>query len=127
MNSGFTHCLQIFPTADLGQTAQFYERFGFSAVYYLDASEPHVCLYRDSIEIVLTRSSLEQIQPNRIVHGYGYDAYFITDNQQALEEECKQKGIKIVRPLTTTDYNNKEFVFEDVDGRWIAVGKKQTS
>ena len=127
MNIGFTHCLQIFPTADLGQTAQFYERFGFRAVYVLDAAEPHVCLYRDSIEIVLTRSSLEQIQPNRIVHGYGYDAYFITDNQQALEEECKQKGIKIVRPLTTTDYNNKEFVFEDVDGRWIAVGKKQTA
>lgn len=126
MKTGFTHCLQIFPTVHLEITAQFYERFGFRAVYYLEVTEPHVCLYRDSIEIVLTRSSLDQIQPNRMVHGYGYDAYFITDDQQALEEECKQLGIKIVRPLVTTDYNNNEFVFEDVDGRWIAVGKKQT-
>lgn len=26
-----------------------------------------------------------------------------------------------------TDYNNKEFVIEDVDGRWIAFGIKQGS
>ena len=26
--------------------------------------------------------------------------------------------------LSMTDYNNSEFVFEDIDGRWIAVGRK---
>lgn len=124
MKQGLSHCLQIFPVPDLERTTHFYERIGFGAVNYLEAAEPHVCLYRDSVEIILTKSNLEKITPNRVSHGYGYDAYFVAYDQKGLEEELKQLGIKIVRFLTTTDYNNREFVFEDVDGRWIAVGNK---
>ncbi|GAA0852926.1 VOC family protein [Paenibacillus glucanolyticus] len=124
MDRGFTHCLQIFPTADFQKTIEFYERIGFRAVAYLDSGEPHVCLYQDSIEIVLTKSEIEVV-PNRIRYGYGYDAYFITCDQYEIQEDLMNLDVKIVRPLSTTDYNNHEFVFEDVDGRWIAVGKKQ--
>ena len=121
----FTNCLQIFPSSDMNKTKEFYERIGFTSASYLDSEEPHICLYRDKIEIVLTKSNREYIVPNREIHGYGYDAYFITDKQEEMEKEIKELGVKIVRPLITTDYNNKEFVFEDIDRRWIAVGKKQ--
>lgn len=90
----------------------------------MDSEEPHICLYRDSIEIVLTKSKQDQYVPNRVIHGYGYDAYFVATEQKELEQELLQLGVKIVRPLATTDYNNNEFVFEDIDGRWIAVGNK---
>jgi hypothetical protein len=122
---GFTNCLQIFPSTDMKKTSEFYERIGFRAVNYIDSIEPHICLYKDRIEIVLTKSNQEYIVPNREIHGYGYDAYFITDNQEEMERSLGELGVKIVRPLSTTDYNNKEFVFEDIDRRWIAVGKKQ--
>lgn len=59
MDRGFTHCLQIFPTADFQKTIEFYERIGFRAVAYLDSGEPHVCLYQDSIEIVLSSRRLK--------------------------------------------------------------------
>ncbi|KKO51779.1 VOC family protein [Paenibacillus sp. DMB20] len=124
MSLGLSHCLQIFPTPDIRATAGFYEKIGFRTVFYLEAAEPHACLYRDGVEIVLTKSALEKIVPNRMQHGYGYDAYFIAHDQKELEEELAALGITIVRPLSTTDYNNREFVFEDVDGRWIAVGNK---
>ena len=42
----------------------------------------------------------------------------------AIQEEFMDLGVKIIRPLSTTDYNNNEFVFEDIDTRWIAIGKK---
>lgn len=122
---GFTNSLQIFPSSDMNKTAKFYESVGFKAVSYLNSEEPHICLYRDRIEIVLTKSNNENIVPNREIHGYGYDAYFITESQEEIEKEFKELGVKIVRPLLKTDYNNKEFVFEDIDRRWIAVGKKQ--
>lgn len=122
---GFTHCLQIFTSSDMSKTAEFYKHIGFREVKYLDSGEPHICLYRDQIEIVLTKSSREMVIPNREAHGYGYDGYFITDRQVEIEKELISLGVKIVRPLSTTDYNNREFVFEDVDRRWIAVGKKQ--
>jgi hypothetical protein len=42
-----------------------------------------------------------------------------------LLDEFERNGAKIVRPLHKTDYNNWEFVLEDIDGRWIAFGMKQ--
>ncbi|MNJ35161.1 hypothetical protein D3C77_298900 [compost metagenome] len=63
--------------------------------------------------------------PNRMVHGYGYDAYFIIAEQEEIQREFQDSGISIVRPLSTTDYANKEFVFEDIDGKWVALGNKE--
>ncbi|SDC39667.1 hypothetical protein SAMN05421663_102299 [Terribacillus halophilus] len=120
----FSHLLQIFPCPDLHVTADFYRKIGFQAIPYLQSTEPHICLYRDNIELVLTQSVLERFFPNRLQYGYGYDAYFITEKQAAMQQELVDAGITIVRPLMTTDYGNKEFVFEDIDGRWIAVGNK---
>ena len=119
-----SHC--IFPTKDIEKTAQYYkEKLGFKTVKYLDADEPHICLYRDSTEIILTKSSKQDVQPNRLLYGYGYDAYFITDTQEELQAEFKNNGVKIVRSLSKVDYHNKEFVIEDIDGRWIGFGIKE--
>ena len=119
-----SHC--IFPSQNILKTANFYEqKMGFKAVYYLNASEPHICLYRDSTEIILTETNGKTVIPNRELYGYGYDAYFITKNQEQLQKELFEKNVKIVLSLGDTDYQNKEFVIEDVDGRWIAFGIKQ--
>ncbi|AIF67445.1 VOC family protein [Terribacillus saccharophilus] len=124
--ASFSHLLQIFPCPDIQKTAHYYEKIGFRSVSYLNSAEPHICLYRDTIELILTQSSLARIFPNRTQYGYGYDAYFITEKQAAMQQEFVDKGITLVRPLMVTDYGNKEFVFEDIDGRWIAVGNKMS-
>ena len=50
---------------------------GFKAVRYLDATEPHRCLYRDTTEIILTKTNRQKVIPNRDLYGYKYDAYFL--------------------------------------------------
>ncbi|MBU5210656.1 VOC family protein [Heyndrickxia oleronia] len=125
MNKGLlmSHC--VFPTPDIIRTAKFYEeKLGFQAAQYLDTVEPHICLYRDATEIILTKSNGQAVVPNRKLYGYGYDAYFITENQTQLQQEFNDLNVKIIRPLIDTDYNNKEFVIEDIDGRWLAFGIK---
>lgn len=107
-----SHC--IFPATDIIKTAKFYEsKLGFKAVRHLDAKEPHICLYRDTTEIILTQTNGQKVIPNRELYGYGYDAYFITKNQEELQEEFIKSSVTIVRTLDNTDYNNKEFVIED--------------
>lgn len=119
--------LCVFPTPDIERTATFYStKMGFRRVDYLEVAEPHICLYRGATEIVLTQSNSQEVIPNRKLYGYGEDAYFITTNQEVLQEEFMASGVKIVRPLAVTDYNNKEFIVEDIDGRWIAFGRKQS-
>ena len=116
----------IFPVPDIIRTAGYYVcKLGFTAVGYLDVEQPHVCLYLDQAEIILLKADKDRVQSNRELYGYGYDAYFYTDNQVALEERLLSRGVNVVRPLKVTDYQNKEFVIEDIDGRWLAFGSKQ--
>ena len=115
----------IFPTPDIKKTAEYYVScLGFRAVEYLECREPHICLYRDCSEIILLNASTDSVIPNRVLYGYGYDAYLYTDKWEALEKEFTERNVKIIRPLGVTDYNNKELVVEDVDGRWLAFGLK---
>ena len=114
----------IFPVPDIEKTTQYYTaKLGFRAVEYLDCKEPHVCLYRDNSEIILLKANTSVI-PNRTLYGYGYDAYLYTESQEELEKEFADKGVKFVQQLNVTDYQNKQFVIEDIDGRWLAFGLK---
>ena len=114
----------IFPVPDIEKTSKFYtSKLGFRAVDYLSVKEPHICLYRDDVEIILLKSNATVV-PNRALYGYGYDAYFYVEEQEPLEKEFERQGVKIVRPLSITDYQNREFVVEDIDGRWLAFGLK---
>ncbi|GIN88775.1 hypothetical protein J6TS2_51610 [Heyndrickxia sporothermodurans] len=97
---------------------------GFKSVHYMDTNELHICLYRDITEIILTKTNGQKVIFNRELYGYGFDAYFITKNQKERQEKFINSNVKIVRSLDHTDYNNKEFVVEDIDGRWIAFGIK---
>jgi catechol 2,3-dioxygenase-like lactoylglutathione lyase family enzyme len=106
------------------ETKRFYERLGFRAVCYLESEQPHICLYRDSIEFILTKSKLESITPTRETHGYGYDAYLISTEQEEFFETVRANGVRVIRELDLTDYRNREFIFEDNERRWIAVGCK---
>lgn len=116
----------VFPVPDIKKTAQYYtSELGFRAVEYLECREPHICLYRDFSEIILLKANTSVI-PNRTLYGYGYDAYFYTGSQELLEKEFAEKNVTFVKHLNTTDYQNKEFVVEDIDGRWLAFGLKIT-
>lgn len=115
----------IFPTPNIRKTADFYvEKLGFNAVEYLNSKEPHICLYKDDIELILTDSKGQKVVPNHELYGYGYDVYIIVNNQEELQKEFDSKRLKVVKRLSVTDYNNKELVLEDIDGRWLAFGVK---
>ncbi len=115
----------VFPTPNIKRAAEFYvKNLEFNAVEYLNCAGPHICLYKDDFEIILTDSKGKSVITNREQYGYGYDAYIIVDNQEELQKEFNSKGLKIVKRLSVTDYNNKELVLEDVDGRWLGFGVK---
>ena len=116
----------IFPVPDILKTARFYtDSLGFRAVEYVECEEPHICLYRDKTEIILLKANTDRIFTNRELYGYGYDAYLYTSEMEELEKQLRRNRVKIARPLSMTDYKNREFVIEDIDGRWIAFGRKE--
>lgn len=116
----------IFPVPDILKTARFYtDSLGFRAVEYVECEEPHICLYRDKTEIILLKANTDRVFTNRELYGYGYDAYLYTSEMEELEKQLRRNRVKIARPPSMTDYKNREFVIEDIDGRWIAFGRKE--
>ena len=95
---------------------------GFRAVRYLECKEPHICLYKDEIEIILLQADTDHIKPNREQYGYGYDAYLYTDDGKSLEGEFSSKGVKIIKPLDLTDYQNRELSLRIVTGVGLHLG-----
>lgn len=90
-----------FPTPNIKQTADFYvQNLGFNAVEYLNSKEPHICLYKDNIEIILTDSKGKKVVSNHELYGYGYDVYIIVENQEELQKEFDSKELKIVKRLS---------------------------
>lgn len=115
----------ILPCENIEKTAKFYEnKLGFTSKKFLDSKEPHICLYKDSVEIILIKALTGNFKPNHTLYGYGYDLYFYTKDQEKLENEFIKNGVKFIKRLNTTDYNNKEFVIEDCDSRLVAFGCK---
>lgn len=113
------------PTVNLEKTSNYYEKIlNFKAVKYLQVIHTHVCLYRDDVEIILIQSRLRKIHLNRILHGTGYDGYFTTKDVESFYKEMITKKAKIIKHLNQTDYGNFEFIIEDIDERWIAIGLK---
>ncbi|MGB8983100.1 MAG: VOC family protein [Anaerolineales bacterium] len=126
-NARLTNAVIVFVVPDVRRTVNFYrEVLGFRVVEHYDKEEIFAALYRDAIEIILVQSRYGEVLSNQARHGAGYDAYLdpaMVEDVDALYMEWKEKGVMIVRPPGLTSYGSYEFVFEDIDGRRIGIGR----
>lgn len=115
----------VFPTEDILSTVNYYEKvLGFWSVHFLDSVQPHIRLYRDAVEILLTVSQEGPVKPNHELYGYGWDAFIHTDDVEGLYGELKERGAAIIAEPVQTGEGETEFVIEDCDGRWLAFGNR---
>jgi uncharacterized glyoxalase superfamily protein PhnB len=117
----------ILISSDVGRTGAYYsDTFGFTVVEHLDAPEPFVALYRDSVELVVVQSNHGEVQPNHVRYGAGFDVYLDPDTVEGVDElyaELTAAGAVIVSAPALAAYGSYEFVVEDVDGRRVGIGR----
>ncbi len=118
----------VFACADIYRTAVFYEdKLGFKAVHLDDEAMPHIKLERDNIAIVLVKGEGAVIKPAR-EFGIKYDMYIYCSEPFLLHNEISGNGVKITEDLPDAKTaqemtTNRQFVFEDIDGRHICVSQ----
>jgi catechol 2,3-dioxygenase-like lactoylglutathione lyase family enzyme len=117
----------VFLTANIRETVKFYtEKLGFRSARHYDKVENFATLYRDDIEFVIVQAQKGVVESNLQRYGAGFDAYIDPATLEGIDmlyQEYKSKGVKIIRPPSQTAYGSYEFVFEDIDGRQIGVGR----
>ena len=118
----------VFICEDIYKTALFYEnKLGFKAAHLDDEAMPHIKLTRDNIAIVLVSGEGALAKPMR-EFGIRYDMYIYCSEPFLLHNEIAGNGIKIVEDLpeakaAQSQTTNRQFVFEDIDGRHICVSQ----
>lgn len=118
----------VFACEDIYKTALFYEdKLGFKAAHLDDEAMPHIKLVRDNIAIVLVKGEGAVTKPMR-EFGIDYDMYIYCSEPFLLHNEVAANGIKIIEALPEAKEaqkldKNRQFVFEDIDGRHICVSQ----
>ena len=118
----------VFACEDIYKTALFYEdKLGFRAAHLDDEAMPHIKLTRDNIAIVLVKGEGAVTKPAR-EFGIKYDMYIYCSEPFLLHNEVAGNGIKIAEDLPEAKAargmtTNRQFVFEDIDGRHICVSQ----
>ena len=118
----------VFACEDIYKTALFYEdKLGFKAAHLDDEAMPHIKLVRDNIAIVLVKGEGAVTKPMR-EFGIDYDMYIYCSEPFLLHNEVAANGIKIIEALPEAkeaqkQNKNRQFVFEDIDGRHICVSQ----
>ena len=118
----------VFACEDPLKTALFYEtKLGFSAAHLDDEAMPHIKLTRDNIAIILVRASGDITRPAR-EYGVKYDMYIYCSEPYLMQNEIIGNELKIVEALPDAKEaqkmnTNRQFVFEDCDGRHICVSQ----
>lgn len=118
----------VFACEDIYKTALFYEdKLGFKAAHLDDEAMPHIKLVRDNIAIVLVKGEGAVTKPMR-EFGIDYDMYIYCSEPFLLHNEVAGNGIKIIEDLPEAKAaqkqdKNRQFVFEDIDGRHICVSQ----
>ena len=117
------NCAPVLQCPDPVRTAMFYEdNLGFHAEHLYDERMPHIRLRRDNTVIALIES------PVRFIHPVTYEFIIYASEPMLLYHELLSKGVKIIEALPDVEQignasYNRQFVFEDCDGRRICVSQ----
>jgi uncharacterized glyoxalase superfamily protein PhnB len=111
---------------DIHASAEFYrDKLGFEFNQIWGEPPQFVIVRRDGASIMLKSiESTGHSRPNYSVHPNAcWDAYISVKDADALYQELRSRGVKIVREIENTYYNCRDFDVEDNSGYIIGFGQ----
>lgn len=122
---------------DLEETIQFYqEKLDFKLDWVGDPPR-FAMLSRAGVTLMFRAlAKPEQVRPNRgpfIQAGWdssakqAWDAYIWVEDVEQLYQQCVERKLSIIRELETTDYGNRDFDIEDINGYILGFGQTITA
>jgi predicted enzyme related to lactoylglutathione lyase len=116
----------FFLVEDVVRTANFYrDQLGFE-YERLWGDPPAFCMVRRrGIIIMLSQHSTPGVmRPNALAvpGGDAWDAYVWVDDANALYDEFRRKGVRVVRDIGDRPYGNRDFDIEDCNGYRLCFG-----
>jgi uncharacterized glyoxalase superfamily protein PhnB len=115
---------------DINAAAEFYrDQLGFQFNQIWGDPPQFVIVRRDGASIMLKSiGSTGHSRPNNSVHPDAcWDAYIRVKDADAIYDELRSRGVKIVREIEDTYYNCRDFDVEDNSGYILCFGQDLAS
>jgi catechol 2,3-dioxygenase-like lactoylglutathione lyase family enzyme len=105
---------------DLARSIAYYEKLGFTF------GEPWEGFYAigllDGLELHLKEAPKSEAERRYRREHEQLDAAGGVDGIEAFYARCRENGVRILRPLTATEWGTMDFYIEDPDGYVISFG-----
>lgn len=119
----------IFPCKSLDELQEFYQSLGFTVTYHQKSPNPYAILERDWIR--LDFYGIKHHDPAKCYH----TCYILTDEVDELYEaftnalrkksgKLPTRGLPRISEIRDKSYGVREFMFSDIAGTCIRIGKK---
>jgi uncharacterized glyoxalase superfamily protein PhnB len=123
----------LFIVANVAETVAFYRtKLGFdffapeAAAAQLEAD--FAMLQRDGIVLMFKAVDNGVARPNHTVHQNAtHEAFIVVRDPDNLCEELRGKGVTITKEVEQTEWNTREFHFQDNNGYVFCCGRSSSS
>ena len=110
---------------DLDRSIAYYQKLGFTF------GEPWKGFYAigdlDGLELHLKEAPKNQAERRHRRDNEHLDASAGVEGIEAFYEQCIANGVAILKPLTDTEWDTKDFYIEDPDGYIVCFGGRPTT
>lgn len=111
-----------FFTTDIAETLEYYRgTLGFECVGTWGDPPVYAIVARDGHRIHFRLVDASTVHPDKYADEL-LDAYLFVENADALYAEYLARGVEFTRALGDTEWQSREFVVKDCDGRLLAFG-----
>ena len=111
-----------FFTIDMAATLAYYsDTLGFECVGTWGEPPVYAIVARDGHRIHFRLVDTSTAHPDKYADEL-LDAYLFVEHADALYAEYLARGVEFTRPLGDTEWQSREFVVKDCDGRLLAFG-----
>jgi catechol 2,3-dioxygenase-like lactoylglutathione lyase family enzyme len=116
-----------FFTTDIAATLAYYsDKLGFECVGSWGDPTVYAIVMRDGHRIHFRLVDALAPHPDKYADEL-LDTYLFVDDADALHAEYAARGVEFTRALGDTEWESREFVVKDCDGRLLAFGADQAS
>ena len=114
----FSHTVPFLPVNDLHETIAYYrDVLGFSKEWFWGDPPTDAGISRDEMSLLFGKDN------GMLKHMQGFEIMFFVKGIDAIYEEQKQKGVKIIDDIEDKPWGTREYTIKEINGFHLRIAE----
>jgi len=114
----FSHTVPFLPVNDLHETITYYrDVLGFSKEWFWGDPVTDAGISRDEMSLLFGKDN------GMLEHMQGFEIMFFVKGIDAIYQEQKQKGVKLISDIENKPWGTREYTIEEINGFHLRIAE----